>query len=116
MRAVGGAREAVQWSHSVTAHLMGRNFVGGAQFSDLNPELARYFGTERGVLVIQVLRGTPSSEAGLMPGDVVTGVSGSDIEDLRSFRNVLNQVYSRQRGAVLSLIRRGEQVFVTLSR
>ena len=116
MRRAGGAQETVQWSRPVTAHLIGRNFVGGAQFSDLNPELAAYFGTDRGVLVIQVLSGTPSSEAGLMPGDVVTGVGGSDIEDLRSFRNLLNQVYSRQRGAVLSVIRRREQVFITLSR
>jgi S1-C subfamily serine protease len=82
----------------------------------MNPELATYFGTDRGVLVIQVLSGTPASEAGLMPGDVVTGVGGSDIEDLRSFRDRLNQVYSLQRGAVLSLIRRRAQIFVTLSR
>jgi C-terminal processing protease CtpA/Prc len=117
MRAAGGdARATVQWSRPVTAHLVGRNFVGGAQFSEMNPELATYFGTDRGVLVIQVLSGTPASEAGLMPGDVVTGVGGSDIEDLRSFRDRLNQVYSLQRGAVLSLIRRRAQIFVTLSR
>ena len=117
MRAAGGdARATVQWSRPVTAHLVGRNFVGGAQFSDMNPELAAYFGTDRGVLVIQVLSGTPASEAGLMPGDVVTGVGGSDIEDLRSFRDRLNQVYALQRGAVLSLIRRREKLFVTLSR
>ncbi len=117
MRAAGGdARATVQWSRPVTAHLVGRNFVGGAQFSEMNPELATYFGTDRGVLVIQVLSGTPASEAGLMPGDVVTGVGGSDIEDLRSFRDRLNQVYSLQRGVVLSLIRRRAQIFVTLSR
>jgi C-terminal processing protease CtpA/Prc len=116
MRAAGDARATVQWSRPVTAHLVGRNFVGGAQFSDMNPELATYFGTDRGVLVIQVLSGTPASEAGLLPGDVVTGVGGSDIEDLRSFRDRLNQVYSLQRGAVLSVIRRRDQLFVTLSR
>jgi C-terminal processing protease CtpA/Prc len=116
MRVTGDARATVQWSRPVTAHLVGRNFVGGAQFSDMNPELATYFGTDRGVLVIQVLSGTPASEAGLMPGDAVTGVGGSDIEDLRSFRDRLNQVYSLQRGAVLSLIRRRAQLFVTLSR
>ena len=116
MRAAGDASATVQWSRPVTAHLVGRNFVGGAQFSDMNPELATYFGTDRGVLVIQVLSGTPASEAGLIPGDVVTGVGGSDIEDLRSFRDRLNQVYSLQRRAVLSLIRRRDQLFVTLSR
>ncbi len=116
MRAAGDARATVQWSRPVTAHLVGRNFVGGAQFSDMNPELATYFGTDRGVLVIQVLSGTPASEAGLIPGDVVTGVGGSDIEDLRSFRDRLNRVYSLERGAVLSLIRRRAQLFVTLSR
>ncbi len=116
-RAAGIASSApVVRSRHVTARLVGRNFVGGAQLSDLNPRLSAYFGAERGVLVIDVLRGTPAFNAGLVPGDVVVRVGSTEIDGLTAFRRVLNAVYGRERNAVLSLIRKGEPVLATLSR
>ncbi len=100
----------------VTAHVAGQNFVGGAQFNDLNPQLGSYFGTDRGVLVIQVLSGTPCDEAGLVPGDVVTHVGDTRIDSVGEFRTVLNRVFARRRQAELTLVRRGERVTATLSR
>ena len=100
----------------VTAHVVGRNFVGGAQFNDLNPQLGTYFGTDQGVLVIQVLSGTPCDEAGLVPGDVVTHVGDTKIDSVETFRSVLNRVFARRRQADLTLLRRGERVAATLSR
>ena len=100
----------------VTAHIVGQDFVGGAQFNDLNPQLGSYFGTDQGVLVIQVLSGTPCDEAGLVPGDVVTHVGGTEIDSVEEFRTVLNRVFARRRQAELTLVRRGERVVATLSR
>ena len=100
----------------LTARVVGRSFVGGAQFTDLNPQLGEYFGTDHGVLVIQVLSGTPCDEAGLLPGDVVTHVGGVEIDSVEGFRTVLNQVFGRRRQAELTLMRRGERVAATLSR
>ncbi len=100
----------------VTAGLVGRNFVGGAQFSDLNPRLSEYFGTDRGVLVIDVLRDTPAFEAGLIPGDVVIRVAKTDVESLVAFRLALKEAYARERSAILSLIRKGQPLLVTLAR
>ena len=100
----------------ITARVVGQSFVGGAQFNDLNPQLGTYFGTDHGVLVIQVLSGTPCDEAGLLPGDVVTHVGGVEIDSVEGFRAVLNQVFSRGRQADLTLMRRGERVAATLSR
>ena len=100
----------------VTAGVAGRNFVGGAQFNDLNPQLGAYFGTERGVLVIQVLTGTPSDNAGLVPGDVVTHVGDTEIDSVESFRAALNGVFARGRRAELMLMRKGVRVTATLSR
>ena len=110
-----GAEWAVR-GRPVTAHVVGRNFVGGAQFNDLNPQLGTYFGTDQGVLVIQVLSGTPCDEAGLVPGDVVTHVGDTEIDNVESFRKVLNRVLARRRQAELTLMRRGERVGATLSR
>ena len=100
----------------VTAGVAGRNFVGGAQFNDLNPQLGAYFGTDRGVLVIQVLSGTPCDEAGLVPGDVVTHVGGREIDSVEGFRAALDGVFARGRRAELTLMRKGERVGATLSR
>lgn len=100
----------------VTAHVVGQSFVGGAQFNDLNPQLGSYFGTDRGVLVIQVLSGTPCDEAGLVPGDVVTHVGDTEIDSVEGFRSALNRVFARGRQAELTLVRRGERVTATLSR
>ena len=101
---------------SMTAGLVGRNFVGGAQFSDLNPRLSEYFGADRGVLVIDVLRGTPAFKAGLVPGDVVFRVANTDVESLVAFRAALKEAYARERSAILSIIRKAQPLRVTLSR
>jgi len=113
-----GSSEPTKVVHirQITAGLAGRNFVGGAQFSDLNPRLSEYFGTDRGVLVIDVLRGTPAFEAGLIPGDVVVRVANTDVESLVTFRAVLKEAYARERSAILSLVRKGTPLLVTLSR
>jgi len=110
-----GAELAVR-IRPVTAHVVGQNFVGGAQFNDLNPQLGTYFGTDRGVLVIPVLSGTPCDEAGLVPGDVVTHVGDTEIDNVEGFRTALNRVFARRRQAELTLMRRGERVGATLSR
>jgi len=116
MRAAGPTAESAVQVRPVTAYVVGRNFVGGAQFNDLNPQLGTYFGTDRGVLVIQVLSGTPSDEAGLVPGDVVTHVGDTEIDSVEGFRRALNRVLARRRQAELTLVRRGERVTATLSR
>ncbi|MCH7858050.1 MAG: PDZ domain-containing protein, partial [Gemmatimonadetes bacterium] len=62
------------------------------------------------------LSGTPSDEAGLVPGDVVTHVGDTEIDSVEGFRTALNRVLARRRQAELTLVRRGERVTATLSR
>ena len=116
IRVAGVGAEIAARIQPVTARVVGRSFVGGAQFNDLNPQLGEYFGTDHGVLVIQVLSGTPCDEAGLVPGDVVTHVGNTEINSVEGFRAVLNQVFARGRRADLTLMRRGERIAATLSR
>jgi hypothetical protein len=116
MRVAGIGAEIAARIRPFTARVVGQNFIGGAQFNDLNPQLGEYFGTDHGVLVIQVLSGTPCEEAGLVPGDVVTHVGDTQIDSIEAFRAVLNEVFGRRRQAELTLMRRGERVAATLSR
>jgi hypothetical protein len=115
-QAAGPGADSETLVRPVTAYVVGRNFVAGAQFNDLNAQLGTYFGTDRGVLVIQVLSGTPSDEAGLVPGDVVTNVGDTEIDSVEGFRAALNAVFARRRTAELTMIRRGERITATLSR
>ena len=116
MGATGNTPGFTRSPRSVTARVSGRNFVCGAQFNDLNPQLGTYFGTDGGVLVIQVLSGTPCDAAGLVPGDVVTHVGDAEIDSVERFRAALNRILAGGRRAELTLVRRGEQVAATLAR
>lgn len=59
----------------------------GMSVSDLQPQLADYFGVKDGVLVTSVTSDSPASKAGLKAGDVITTLNGSSVSspsDLRT--------------------------------
>jgi len=55
----------------------------GVQLHELDPDLQRLLGapTPRGALVLDVLPGSAGAASGLRRYDVITGVSGQDVED-----------------------------------
>jgi predicted metalloprotease with PDZ domain len=68
--------------------VMGRGRLG-VRIESLNPDLGAYFDVPdgRGVLVLEVIKGTPAERAGIKAGDVITRVGDrnvSDAEDLTS--------------------------------
>jgi serine protease Do len=64
-----------------------RGFLGITP-QELTPELARNFGVANthGVAVATVVDASPAAKAGLMVGDVITAVNGTNVEDVNSFR------------------------------
>ena len=65
-----------------------RGFLG-AQFQDLNAELAEAFGltASNGAVLVSVVRGSPAEKAGLRPGDVVTHINARGIAGAADLRN-----------------------------
>lgn len=61
----------------------------GIEAQNLTPALAESFGLQeaRGVLISGVLRGGPADQAGLQPGDIVTALNGSPVNDARDSMN-----------------------------
>ena len=53
----------------------------GVEPNELSNELAETFGVKarRGVIITGVLQNGPASQAGIRPGDVITGVAGKDV-------------------------------------
>ncbi len=61
----------------------------GIELGVLTPSLARQFGLDpstKGVLVQNVLPGSPADKAGLKQGDVITSFAGEKVQDRPSFR------------------------------
>ncbi|KHK01596.1 trypsin-like peptidase domain-containing protein [Desulfovibrio sp. TomC] len=81
----------------------------GVTGQDVDVRAARYFGLNRprGMLVTEVAPGTPAEKAGLRPGDLVTAVGGTELDDKDQFRGALA---TSTVGENLTLtVRRGEK-------
>jgi hypothetical protein len=94
--------------------VLGQRMVAGAEVTSLNPDLAEYFGGEEGLLVLQVLPGTPAADAGLQAGDVVTRLGDRRVRTVDQARGALE---ATPPGAIpVTLVRRGRSVLTTLPR
>jgi len=63
--------------------------VGGAQLRMLGDEFRAALSLPEGVLVMQVLRGTPASSAGLREGDVIRSANGQPVRRVDDVRTAL---------------------------
>jgi serine protease Do len=64
----------------------------GITGSDLEPQLAEYFGAKDGVLVASVSAESAAAKAGLKAGDVIVSFNGESIEGLSELRSRIRQV------------------------
>ena len=71
-------------------------WTGGTQLgitiSDLEPQLAEYFGTNDGVLVSSVTADSAAAKAGLKAGDVITGVNATKVTSASDLRSLLRNL------------------------
>lgn len=84
----------------------------GFAVSDITPELRKKFDVtdKTGVIVLEVREGTPASEAGIQPGDIIKEVNKEAIETLGQFRKAI-EAAAGQRDSVLFLIKRENTTF-----
>jgi Do/DeqQ family serine protease len=68
-----------------------RGSTGITHVDDLNAQAARRLGLSvvEGVIVLELLRGSPADRAGLRPGDVVLTLNDREIKDAAQFRREL---------------------------
>ena len=83
----------------------GRGCIAGVELRELNPSLGEYFGTEAGVLVIDVDDDNP---LGLMPGDVILAVGDREVDSLDRLRRVLGS-YDADETVSVRVIRKGDE-------
>jgi membrane-associated protease RseP (regulator of RpoE activity) len=76
---------------AVSPYLFGERFVAGAELTNLNPQLAEYFPVSEGVLVTEVVPGSPAYEAGLKGGDVIIRVGDTEVDSVNALRQALSR-------------------------
>ncbi len=82
-----------------------RGCAAGVEFRELNPTLGEYFGTETGVLVIDV---DEESTLGLMPGDVILKVGDRDVQTIGRVRRLINS-YEPNETIRVTVMRKGSE-------
>jgi predicted metalloprotease with PDZ domain len=98
-----------------TPLVLGQRIVAGAELSPLNPDLARYFGTSEGLLVLSVTGGSPAERAGLLAGDVIESIDGVAVGDIAGARTEFARAFASPPVAV-EVIRAGERVSLEFGR
>ena len=84
---------------------LGTRSIAGAEFTDLDPAMKTYFGTDRGLLTLRVVAETPAARAGLQPGDIVKKANGREVSRVANLRTLLFE----SAGTIkLEVLRKGE--------
>ena len=68
---------------------LGNRAIAGAEFTDLEPAMKTYFGTDRGLLTLRVVPETPAARAGLQAGDVIVKANGQVVNKVSDLRRIL---------------------------
>lgn len=101
-------------SRRPTWHItVGQSFVAGAQLTPLNSALAEYFQVDEGVLVTEVLDGTPAEAAGLTAGDVIVQVGTEVVSSLDDLRFGVAYL---ERPLRLRVVRKGSTVEIVIRK
>jgi C-terminal processing protease CtpA/Prc len=91
VRPAGGAGGAggVMAGPMVSQYTGGANALAGIQLIALSLESSQRFGVEHGILVNQVLPGTPGRKAGLQGGDILISADSIDIRSIQQLQRVM---------------------------
>jgi S1-C subfamily serine protease len=90
----------------------GSRSVAGAEFTEMNAGLGRYFHTSEGLLVLQVGPQTPSARGGLQPGDVVIEAAGRKVQRVRDLREAFTRANGQE--VRLTVLRDGRRQQVSV--
>jgi membrane-associated protease RseP (regulator of RpoE activity) len=83
---------------------LGHRSIAGAEFTELDPGMKTYFGTDRGLLTLRVVPETPAARAGLQSGDIVVKANDRTVTTVTDLRGAL----FAQTGALkIEVVRKG---------
>ena len=85
-----------------------KGFIFGALAKDLPPELRQKIGSNKGVLVIAVVKGTPAFSADILMGDVIKKINNIEILDQKHYEATL--IINANKKINITLLRNGKEI------
>ncbi|NQS90531.1 Do family serine endopeptidase [Patescibacteria group bacterium] len=85
----------------------------GIYMQELTPELAEKFGVSKGVLVADVVKGSPAEKAGVQAGDVVQKVNDYPVENSFDLKEKILKIEIGQK-VILTVIRNSKPLEISL--
>jgi C-terminal processing protease CtpA/Prc len=92
--------------------MVGLNVIMGADIKPLTPAMSEVLSAEQGVVVYEVVAGTPAAEVGLQDLDVIVRVGGEEIISIGDLRLSLTEMDGPFK---IQVIRKGEREPVVLT-
>ncbi|HUI19030.1 MAG TPA: PDZ domain-containing protein [Alphaproteobacteria bacterium] len=84
----------------------------GILFDRMTPRQQKEVGTDRGLQVIAIRKGSPAARSEIVLGDVILTIAGHPVYDVPSFRQAVAAGHGKD--AVIELMRDGKHVSVTV--
>jgi serine protease Do len=97
-------------SASDTATISGGTRFSGATAATLTPALAQQYGlpfTAKGVVITDVTSNSPADQMGLLAGDIILDLNGTDIHDVATFKRIASD---DAQGWQITLQRQGQLI------
>ena len=88
----------------------------GLSVKELTPQIARNFNlsTETGVIITDVVDGSPAEDAGLRPGDVIIEIDKNKISNLDQYSSAISN--AKPGSTVLVLVKRADNTVYSALR
>ena len=89
----------------------------GIGMTDLTPDVANQVGIQgvsEGVLITEIVSGSPADKAGLQPGDVIVGLKNSKVKTVQQILDFVKKASVGEKVA-LSVVREGRRVLVIVT-
>jgi serine protease Do len=88
----------------------------GIMIQDITPELAKSFGLKstKGVLVSEVVKGSPAEKAGLLSGDVILRFDGKEVENAHELSQMAAATAPNTQ-VKIDLLRNGKEEIISLT-
>jgi len=83
----------------------------GVTVQDLNKDLVEYFNLKdkKGVLVANVLKGSPAEKGGIKEGDIIKSIDGIEVNNVRKLLRIISRIEVGKR-VMVAVLRDGRQI------
>ncbi|MCX7241266.1 MAG: PDZ domain-containing protein [Burkholderiales bacterium] len=92
-----------------------RKYRVGIFYDGLSPELRARYERNTGIVIMEVMEGSPAFAANVMQGDVVLEINGTAVVDRTQFQVALTNASAKEGPLTFKILRNGTEKFVVVN-